>query len=192
MTGDPQPTPAFRWIAAGFLGGVATVGLVWTITTRPGASPAEPEPSPAPRIVRPTPAEPIAPRQPEPSVEPQAESQNADETTETPSAPAEAKPEPETQPETEPETEPDDKIDATTESSPLPPEPAADTTTRIRINTATAAELDLLPGIGPALAARIIASRRADGPFHEPKDLERVPGIGVKTAERMAPLIRFD
>lgn len=49
---------------------------------------------------------------------------------------------------------------------------------RININTADEAALDSLPGIGPALAARIVADRAANGPFGVIADLERVPGIG--------------
>lgn len=48
----------------------------------------------------------------------------------------------------------------------------------IRINTATAAELEGLPGVGPVLAAEIIAFRSANGPFAVVEDLLDVPGIG--------------
>lgn len=56
---------------------------------------------------------------------------------------------------------------------------------RIDINSATAAELDLLPGIGPALAERILASRRDIGPFRSIDDLDRVKGIGPRTIEKL-------
>lgn len=62
----------------------------------------------------------------------------------------------------------------------------------IRINRATAEELDLLPGIGPAKAAAIIESREQDGPFTSVKDLERVSGIGPKTAEQIGPYLSFE
>lgn len=52
---------------------------------------------------------------------------------------------------------------------------------RIDINTATADELLELPGIGPALAAAIIAAR----PFDRVDDLARVPGIGRKRLAAM-------
>lgn len=52
------------------------------------------------------------------------------------------------------------------------------------VNTATAAELEQLPGIGPALAGRIVAHRETHGPFAATADLEQVQGIGpAKLAE---------
>jgi competence protein ComEA len=60
---------------------------------------------------------------------------------------------------------------------------------RVDVNAASAAELTRLPGIGPALAERIVASRAADGPFRSADDLARVPGIGPATVERLRPLV---
>ncbi|MFN2250540.1 MAG: helix-hairpin-helix domain-containing protein [Anaerolineae bacterium] len=54
----------------------------------------------------------------------------------------------------------------------------------VNVNTATAAELEALPGIGPALAGRIVAHRQANGPFETTDDLLQVSGIGEKTLER--------
>jgi competence protein ComEA len=48
----------------------------------------------------------------------------------------------------------------------------------ININRATAKELDALPGIGPVLAARIVAYRKTNGPFSTIEDLQKVSGIG--------------
>jgi len=59
----------------------------------------------------------------------------------------------------------------------------------IDVNTADAAELELLPRVGPALAQRIIAHREAHGPFRTLHDLERVKGIGPRTIERLTPMI---
>jgi competence protein ComEA len=67
-------------------------------------------------------------------------------------------------------------------------------------NTATAAELTALPGIGEVRARRIVeyrTSRRADPDFDGPafrcaEDLAAVHGIGPKTVERLRPLLRFD
>lgn len=56
--------------------------------------------------------------------------------------------------------------------------PAGQSAGPININTASAAELDSLPGIGPAIAQRIVEDRAANGPFKAPEDLKRVRGIG--------------
>jgi competence ComEA-like helix-hairpin-helix protein len=53
-------------------------------------------------------------------------------------------------------------------------------TGRIAINRASALDLEALPGIGPALAKRIVEEREKAGPFRSPRDLLRVKGIGPK------------
>ncbi|MDW8327435.1 MAG: ComEA family DNA-binding protein [Anaerolineales bacterium] len=60
---------------------------------------------------------------------------------------------------------------------------------KININTATLAELDTLPRIGPALAQRIIDYRNANGPFRRIEDIQNVRGIGPATFERIKDLI---
>ncbi len=60
---------------------------------------------------------------------------------------------------------------------------------RLNINTATAVELEDLPGIGPALAQRILESRRARGRFDAPEQLIDVPGIGPKKYAALGDLI---
>jgi comEA protein len=60
---------------------------------------------------------------------------------------------------------------------------------RVDLNRATEAELEALPGIGPALAARIVAWREEHGPFARIGDLARVPGIGPALLERLEPLV---
>ncbi len=63
---------------------------------------------------------------------------------------------------------------------------------RLNINRATAAELSVLPGVGNILAARIVKDREANGRFDSLADLDRVPGLGEVTIERIAPFIRFE
>ena len=60
---------------------------------------------------------------------------------------------------------------------------------QVNINTATQAELESLPGIGPATAQKIIASRESEGPFSTPDELMRVSGIGEKKYEAVEGLI---
>lgn len=56
---------------------------------------------------------------------------------------------------------------------------------RVSLNLADAADLERLPGIGPALAARIVAGR----PFRGVDELEAVRGIGPATMDRLRPLV---
>ncbi len=62
----------------------------------------------------------------------------------------------------------------------------------VRINTATAAELMALPGIGEVLAGRIIAYREANGAIPDIETLDAIDGFGAALIERLRPLIRFD
>ena len=55
----------------------------------------------------------------------------------------------------------------------------------INLNTATAAELQQVPGIGPSTAAKILAMRKSYGPFKSVEDLRAVKGIGPKRMEKM-------
>jgi competence protein ComEA len=56
---------------------------------------------------------------------------------------------------------------------------------RININTADAASLDTLPGIGPAIAGRIIDYREANGPFTRVEELARVDGISAAMVDKL-------
>lgn len=67
--------------------------------------------------------------------------------------------------------------------------PAPDTSGLININTASAAELRALPGVGDALAGRIVAYREEHGPFARPEDVMRVSGIGQGKFDAMKGLI---
>jgi competence protein ComEA len=72
-------------------------------------------------------------------------------------------------------------------SSAPQPDPAAILARGVNVNTASEADLEALPGIGPALAARIIESR----PYSSTADLDRVKGIGPKMLEKIGPYLRF-
>jgi competence protein ComEA len=59
----------------------------------------------------------------------------------------------------------------------------------IDLNRATTDELTRLPGIGAALAGRIVDTRDADGPFTRVDDLERVRGISARNVEKLRALV---
>jgi competence protein ComEA len=61
----------------------------------------------------------------------------------------------------------------------------------IDIDIATAAEIETLRGIGPALAKRIVADRDSLGPFGSIDELTRVKGIGKRLAAKIAPQVTF-
>lgn len=60
---------------------------------------------------------------------------------------------------------------------------------KVNINTASAAELDTLPGIGPAYAERIISYREEHGSFSSIEELQEVSGIGPKTFEKLKDMV---
>jgi competence ComEA-like helix-hairpin-helix protein len=60
----------------------------------------------------------------------------------------------------------------------------------VNVNTADAAELAQLPGLGPATARRIVEHRRGHGPFASLDALLDVPGIGPATLAGMRPHLR--
>jgi len=68
-------------------------------------------------------------------------------------------------------------------------EPAPATDGLIDLNTATAAELDELPGIGDVLSARIIEYREANGPFTSVDQLANVEGISPRLVEELRPYV---
>jgi len=60
---------------------------------------------------------------------------------------------------------------------------------KVDVNLASAAELALLPQVGPILASRIVSEREKGGEFLTIEDLSRTPGIGLERAARLACLI---
>ena len=69
--------------------------------------------------------------------------------------------------------------------------PSAGQGSPIDLNTATEAELDALPGVGPVIAGRIVAWRQEHGRFASVEELTEVSGIGDATLERLRPLVRI-
>ena len=61
----------------------------------------------------------------------------------------------------------------------------------IPVNEASVEELQRLPGVGPALAARIVAHREQHGRFRNLEDLDKVSGIGPALLEKIRGLVRF-
>ena len=67
---------------------------------------------------------------------------------------------------------------------------APSTDGKIDINTASLAQLQLLPGVGPSLAQRIIDYRKQNGPFRTIEDIMNVTGIGEKKFEQIKDYIK--
>ncbi|MBX3390453.1 MAG: helix-hairpin-helix domain-containing protein [Phycisphaeraceae bacterium] len=156
-----------RWIGAGLVVGAATVGLAWSVSAR--------------RVPAGTPP----PIQPVLASEHKAEVQAA------------AKPEPGRASSPKPivtELPPRDApVMTQLQASPVKEEPVASAKKGpINVNTATAAELESLPGIGPGLAARIVEDREKNGRYKAVKDLDRVRGIGPKLLEKVRPFVVVD
>jgi comEA protein len=63
---------------------------------------------------------------------------------------------------------------------------------KVNINEATAPELIALPGIGPAMAERILAYRKEHGRFTSVDELDRVRGIGPASLRRLRPFIHVN
>jgi competence ComEA-like helix-hairpin-helix protein len=85
---------------------------------------------------------------------------------------------------------PGDRLDGDRVIGRMNPEAIATYEVAVDPNRADVAELASLPGIGPAMAQRIV-DERAHGPFKSPEDLLRVKGIGEKTLTKLRPRFQF-
>ncbi|MBT3389738.1 MAG: competence protein ComE [Chloroflexi bacterium] len=83
---------------------------------------------------------------------------------------------------------------AVAESSPIIADPPQGESVAqiVNINTASQAELETLPGVGPVTAEKIIAYRQENGAFSIIEEIQNVSGIGPATFEKMKPLITVD
>jgi competence protein ComEA len=70
-----------------------------------------------------------------------------------------------------------------------PPAAGSSPSAPLDLNTATAEQLDSLPGIGPVTAQKILDYRQAHGPFHSVAELEGVPGIGPGRLSQLKGLV---
>ena len=77
---------------------------------------------------------------------------------------------------------------------PAGPAPASSSAPRpvgpVDLNAATVEQFDALPGVGPVMAAAIVAWRQANGKFTSVDQLGEVDGIGPARLERLRPLVR--
>jgi len=76
-----------------------------------------------------------------------------------------------------------------TASSKAAAKAAPGSTAPVNINTATQAQLEALPGLGSAVAQRIVEYREKNGNFKKLEDLMNVKGIGEKSFLKLKPLI---
>ncbi len=76
--------------------------------------------------------------------------------------------------------------------APLPTPSAGPGTPRLNLNRATRAELERLPGVGPALAARIVEHRERHGPFRRVEHLLAVRGVSERRFAELRPHVTAD
>lgn len=66
---------------------------------------------------------------------------------------------------------------------------AATPSPSVNVNTATAAQFEALPGIGPSMAQRIVTYREKNGPFKKLEDLMNIQGVGEKSFLKLRPYL---
>ena len=77
----------------------------------------------------------------------------------------------------------------TPQAAPVPSVAPAPPASKVDLNRASVDELALLPGVGPVLAQRMVAWRKAHGRYRSVEDLQGVKGIGKKRLEQLRPLV---
>ncbi len=190
-----------KWVAVGALVTATGAGVLYSLTRDPVPQPVALPPAPVVQPLR----EPVLISQvPEISrISPTPAHAAVDAASATP-APSEQAPDvplPEEQPqpavpnppsEPKPAAEPKAEPAPKPAAAPKPQTPPVRPTPRfINVNTASAAELELLPNIGPSLAKAILDYRTKNGAFNSLADLDKVPGIGPKTLEKLKDRVTF-
>ena len=69
---------------------------------------------------------------------------------------------------------------------------SADSGEQIGLNSATLEQLERLPGVGPSMAAKILAYRQQSGGFAKIDDLTLVPGLGPKKLAKLTPFVSLN
>ena len=83
------------------------------------------------------------------------------------------------------------RVTYSSSSRSAPKAKAPTATSPLSLNSATLAQLDTLPGIGPVMANRIFSYRKTNGPFLVIEDLKKVSGIGDVTFAEISKLVRI-
>lgn len=167
---------AAKWFAVLVLGGASIAGMLWSMHSRVPASWAH---EPAPQVVEIRPSSSQGPTTPaaSPSSRP-AETSGS-----------KAYPREKMLPDGTPAVAPGTTSTATPGAGDSNP---AVIPAKLDLNTATIAQLELLPGIGPAIAKRIVEYREQHGKFATLESLDAVKGIGPKTIARLRPLVTIE
>jgi competence protein ComEA len=181
-----------KWAAVGSLVTALGLGGVYALTRQPAPQTAALPAAPVvvaqrePVLLSQVPENPAAVADVRPGAVPAARESNEASSVEPQVQPVEVEPEVPVAP--TPDVNPEPKADPKPAPAAPPPKP---TPRFINVNTAGAAELELLPSVGPALAKAIIDYRTKHGAFRSFADLDKVPGIGPKTLEKFKDRVTF-